>query len=162
MILFNSRFYNPGNPRPLYRKRWIQTPYQKPNSTCDDTIFKLSGAVQRAAMKASKKSAVEAGKKRPTQKFYVNPFRFASLFGNQAPTKLSVMKNFKGPDVIDTQKQPIKIEVDLRTVCLRNDTLRKQDNHISRFIKCFHHAQSVTIRNSSDFGSLSTIHTYES
>ena len=62
LILFNSRFYNPGNPRPLYRKRWIQTPYQKPSSTCDDTLFKLSEAVQRAAMKASKKSAVEAGK----------------------------------------------------------------------------------------------------
>ena len=102
-------------------------------------------------VKAPKKPLGATGKKRPTQKFYMNPFRFESLFGEKVtpPTKLlSVMKNFKGPDVIDTQKQPINIEVDLRTVSLRSDTLRKQDNDISRFIKCFHHAESV-IRNSS-------------
>ena len=85
--------------------------------------------------------------KRPTQKFYINPFRFSSVFGQQitpkCQKKLSELKNFKGPDVIDRQKQPICIEVDLRTVNLRNNTLREGDNHISRFIRCFHHAQSV-------------------
>ena len=149
MIKFYSRFYNPGNSRPLYRKRWIESPYQK--STCDDTIVKSdeTTCIQSAAMKAAKKSLGENGKRRPTQKFYINPFRFASLFEEKVVlrTKLSLMKNFKGPDVIDNKKQSINIEVDLRTVSLRNDTLRQQDNDISRFIKCFHHANSVIIKN---------------
>ena len=122
-----------------------------PSSTRDESSVKSDGTNQSPAMKALKKLSGENGKKRPTQKFYMNPFRFGSLFGEKVtpPTKLlSVMKNFKGPDVIDTQKQPINIEVDLRTVSLRSDTLRKQDNDISRFIKCFHHAESE-IRNSS-------------
>ena len=106
----------------------------------------------RPLVKAPKKLLGATGKRRPTQKFYINPFRFESLFGEKVtpPTKLlSVMKNFKGPDVIDTQKQAINIEVDLRTVSLRSGMLRKQDSDISRFIKCFHHAKSVIIRNSS-------------
>ena len=147
MIKFNSRFFNPGNPRPLYRKRWIESPYQK--STLDDTTVKSGETIPSTAMKVPKKSLGENGKRRPTQKFYINPFRFASLFEEKTVlrTKLSLMKNFKGPDVIDNQKQSINIEVDLRTVSLRNDTLRQQDNDISRFIKCFHHANSVIIKN---------------
>ena len=132
VILKFFSFYNPGNPRPLYRQRWIQTPFQKPDSGAQKSV-------------GAQKPPGEPGQKRPTQKFYINPF--ASFFGQQASKfqkKLSELKNFKGPDVIDTEKQPINIEVDLRTVSLRrslcNEALRKEDSRISSFIKCFHHA----------------------
>ena len=138
MVILNFfSFYNPGNPRPLYRQRWIQTPFQRPVPTRSIKLENDDSGAQ--------KSPGEPGQKRPTQEFYTNPF--ASFFGRQASKfekKLSELKNFKGPDVIDTEKQPINIEVDLRTVSLRrslgNEALRKEDSRISSFIKCFHHA----------------------
>ena len=138
-----SSFYNPGNPQPLHRQRWIQTPYLKPLSTRDDSVKLHHCDSSSKSVAVQEKSMTEPRKKRPTQKFYINPFRFASLFRQ---SKLSEMKNFKGPDVIDIQKQPINIEVDLSTVSLRYDMLRKADNHISRFIKCFHHAAAMINR----------------
>ena len=126
----------------------MQTPYQRPFCTRDDSppTSKPSDSDDTQEAEMDKKTPVATGKKRPTQKFYINPFRFASLFGQQAPKfqkKFSEMKTFKGPDVIDTQKEPMNIEVDLRTVSLRYDADREADNDISRFIRCFHHAQSV-------------------
>ena len=149
MTKSNSSFYNHGNlrrSRPLHRQRLIQTPYQRPFSTRDDSPPKPSDSDDTLEAGMDKKTPVATGKKRPTQKFYINPFRFASLFGQQAPKfqkKLSEMKHFQGPDVIDTQKEPMDIAVDLRTVSLRYDAVREADNDISRFIRCFHHAQSV-------------------
>ena len=146
VILKFFSFYNPGNPRPLYRQRWIQTPFQKPVPTRPESSIKLenNGSGAQKSVGAQKPPG-EPGQKRPTQKFYINPF--ASFFGQQASKfekKLSELKNFKGPDVIDTEKQPINIEVDLRTVSLRrslcNQALRKDDSRISSFIKCFHYA----------------------
>ena len=123
----------------------IETPYQRPFCTRDDSPPKSSDSADTQEAEIDKKTPVVTGKKRPTQKFYINPF--ASIFGQQASKfqkKLSELKNFKGPDVIDTEKQPINIEVDLRTVSLRrslcNQALRKEDSRISSFIKCFHHA----------------------
>ena len=140
-------FYNPGNP--LYRQRWIQTPFEFQKPTHDDSTGikqENDASKTKSAQKSgAQKSSGEPGKKRPTQKFYINPF--ASFFGQQATQfqkKLSELKNFKGPEVIDTEKQPINIEVDLRTVSLRRslcyDALRKEDSRIASFIKCFHHA----------------------
>ena len=81
------------------------------------------------------------------EKFYINPSRFGSFLEKVAgQKKLSENKNFNGPDVIETEKQPININVDLGTVNLRDDdALREKDNDISRFIRCFHHAKSVMI-----------------
>ena len=134
MNLFFSSFYNPGNRRPLHRKR--STPYQKPFSTRDDSPVKSNETTDSAIGEVEKKLSSE--------KFYINPSRFGSFLEKVAgQKKLSEMKNFKGPDVIDTEKQPININVDLGTVSLRDETLREKDNDISRFIRCFHHAKSV-------------------
>ena len=139
---FFFSFYNPGNRRPLHRKRSFWTPYQKPLHNCfstrDDSPDKPNETDDSAI--------VEVPMKVSGEKFYINPSRFGSFLEKVAgQKKLTENTNFKGPDVIDTEKQPININVDLGTVNLRDDTLREKDNDISRFIRCFHHAKSVII-----------------
>ena len=148
MVAYFSSFYNPGNRRPLHRKRSFWTPYQKPFSTRDDSPVNSNETPDTVADSVTAEvEKVFASVEKSVEKFFINPSRFGSFLEKVAgQKKLSENKNFNGPDVIETEKQPININVDLGTVNLRDDdALRENDNDISRFIRCFHHAKSVII-----------------